>query len=468
VAAETAALASSVALARLLPPAAFGHAAVPLTVVALALIMGPLGVTAHLVQRSSVEVVHREGAAFLSVVTGAALTTATLVFAFLAGTRLFGSTTTHLLEFAAPAWLVAGLGAVSQATLQRELRFARIALIESVSALGGASVAIVLATLGVDAEALVAGGLVTLTLAASLAVASSRPAFPRPSRRGVAEVGGFATRVSLSSLVYSAFSNVDYAILAARLSPAQVGWYYRAYQLGVDYQSKLSQIMLRVSFPVYSRTETLEDIRRLRMRIVRVHATVLVPILAGFVAVAPLAIPWIFGAAWQPSVVPAQIMAIAGAANVLTTGTGNLMVAIGRPGVLLVWSVCELALYGVLVFVLAPHGIRAVAIGVACFGVGSVLVNQLALLRPFVGVATRDFALEILPGLVAGAAVLGASTGLRELLEAAGPAIPLRLVLLVGLGVVVYVLVLRALFRDVWQDLLSLVRRLRREAPAAS
>jgi hypothetical protein len=44
-------------------------------------------------------------------------------------------------------------------------------------------------------------------------------------------------------------ANADYLILAARLHPAQVGFYWRAFQLGVCYQDKISGIMLRTAFP---------------------------------------------------------------------------------------------------------------------------------------------------------------------------------------------------------------------------
>ena len=460
VSAETAALASTVVLARLIPPAAFGHAAVAIVVIALAGVVGPSGLTAPLVQRRSLEPEHVGAATVLSLVVGVAMTALTLVFAETAGARIFGTDIARLLELAAPAWMIGAVGAVPQAMLQRELRFRWIALLDSASLLLGTAVAIILAILGLDATAIVVGGLVTVAAATLLSLVAAPPARLRLSRRGFADIGGFAFVQSASGLAYSAFLNVDYAILGARMAAAQVGFYWRAYQLGVLYQAKISQIMLRVAFPLYSRTERREDILRLRLRIVRIHATVLVPILCAFIAVAPIAIPAIFGAAWKPAVTPARIMAIAGIGSALLTGIGPLMAALGRPGVLLVVNSCSFIVYGLMIYLLAPHGLIAVCIGVAAFSVVDVVAMQVLLLRPIVGLPHRQFIAEALPGFVIGACVLGALTALRHALDGLlGTPAAAALPILALAGAIVYVAVLRSIFNETWSDLLSILKR---------
>lgn len=454
--AETMALASSIVLARLIPPAEFGRAAVALIVVALAIIIGPAGLTAVLVQRRELAQAHLEAAGFLSLAVGAAATGSTLAFAATAGPSLFGDEIARLLELAAPAWLISSAGAVSQAMLQRALDFRRVAVLETIGVLGGTGTGVALAAAGFGARALVLGGLVGLATGTVLALAWARPPLPRPHARALVEVGTFAAPAALSSLVYSMFRNVDYAILGARLPPADVGYYYRAYQLGVDYQSKLSQIMMRVSFPVYSRSRSLEELRELCTRIVRVHATVLVPLIAAFVGVAPIAVPWIYGSAWAPSVVPAQIIAVAGIGHALTTGTGPILVATGRLRTLLAWNTLELVSYAVLIFVLSSHSLLAVAIGVASFGAIVAVVNQTMLIGPILRLSPRELARDVAPGFAAGAAVLGVVVALRAAFGFLGLDGLHPLPLLVALALAcaaTYAAVLRVLFPAVWHDL---------------
>ena len=287
---EATALVSSIALARLIPPSQFGHAVVALTVVGLAAIMGPAGISAVVVQRRELNRTDLEAVSFITLCAGVLLTFATFAFAQVGATTIFGSETAHLIAIASPAWAIAAVGAVPQALLQRELRFRVLAIADSIAVLVGTAVSVGLALAGVNAEALVLGGLAATASLTVVAVIAAPHAVPRPTRHGLAAVGTFSASVTASSFVYTLFRNVDYWILGARLSPASVGYYWRAYQLGADYQSKISQIMLRVAFPVYTRVESRDELRRIRRRIVRTHAVVIVPVMAFFIATAPVLI----------------------------------------------------------------------------------------------------------------------------------------------------------------------------------
>ena len=125
--AETTAIASTLTLARMISPAEFGRAAVALIIVSLAAILGPAGLTASLDQSKNVDREYLESATFLSLAVGAALTMATIALDPVTS-ALLGDATADLVRLAAPAWLITGAGATSQAMLQRSLRFRRIAL----------------------------------------------------------------------------------------------------------------------------------------------------------------------------------------------------------------------------------------------------------------------------------------------------------------------------------------------------
>jgi PST family polysaccharide transporter len=373
------------------------------------------------------------------------------------GSTLFGEATGDLMVLAAPAWAFAAAGGVSQALLQRRLDFRTMAVRDALAAVTGTTVAVALALSGVDAPALVIGALtvVAVTSVVSIVVAP-QPVRTLRSRRSVPEVTGFAGAVSLSSIVYTLYSNVDYVILGARLSATQVGYYFRAFQLGVEYQGKISGIMLRVSFPVFSRAADMTQLRRARAAIVRAHASVLLPILAAFIALAPDVIPFLYGSAWEGAVLPAQILAVAGMAYAVTTGTGPLMIALGRADALLRWNVVELVAYAVMVWVMSGFGLIPVAIGVAVFASASVLVIQVVLLRPIVGLTILQLWHDVRAGL--GAALLVVATCL-PLQHALDPEVPIVVRILivggcaVGLTIALYV----RLFPTALSDLLEVV-----------
>jgi O-antigen/teichoic acid export membrane protein len=452
---EGTALASSLVLARLIPPSAFGAAAVALTVSALAVVIGPPGVTAHVVHRRALTVEGMRSAWFLAFALGLALSLATLGFGLYGAEPLFGEEVAHLVVLVSPAWFVTAFGAVPYALLQRELRFKRIALIDSCTALGGVTVTLVAALAGLDASALIFGSLTTFAVSAAMSMASTRLVWPRPTRAGLAQGRGSVTTVTASSVVYSLYRNIDYAILAWRLSPTDVGLYYRAYQLGVDYQGKVSQIMVRVSFPVFSRAIDVDELRRFRRRMVEAHATTLIPILAAFAALAPDLIPWLYGDAWEGSVLPAQILSLAGMAACIGTGTGPLLIAANRSGTLLRWSLGQLVVYTAVVILFSSFGLIVVCIAVSVFSVTSVLFLQVAILRPMLHLSSREILKEPLPGVVVGLFVFVSIEVARAVLDGADIVL-LRLVVAGSVGVVTGLLVVRLLYRHIWATLASI------------
>ena len=111
------------------------------------------------------------------------------------------------------------------------------------------------------------------------------------------------------------------------------------------YQEKISGIMIRLAFPVYSRTTDLKELRRFHERATRIHAAVLLPLLTLLIVTAPDLVPWLFGERWAPAVEPVQILCVAGMIAAILTGYPQIMLAAGKPRALLVFNVFLLALY---------------------------------------------------------------------------------------------------------------------------
>ena len=356
-AAEFIGLAAAVLLAHLIPPAQFGLVAVAVVVVELALALANEGAGAALVQRRVVDRAHVESAAMLALVAGAILTLTTLLVVPFATTPLFGEQTTKLFQLLAPAFIITALGIVPLAMLERQLDFRRISIIEIATSLVGAMASVALAIAGLDAEAYVLGLIAGLVAWAGLLLIFGPTVLPRWRPRQMREVARFGLPSGLAGAAVVGYGNVDYLILGATLSPAKVGFYYRAFTLGVQYERKISAIITRLAFPVYSRTESLDHMRAVRSRVIRINASVVLPLLALLIALAPVLVPWLFGERWEPAVLPTQILAVAGMARMINNGTPPLMLAAGRPRALLAFNLCRFAILGVAVFLAAPHGL---------------------------------------------------------------------------------------------------------------
>jgi O-antigen/teichoic acid export membrane protein len=460
VTAEVLAVSSTVALARLIPPAEFGHAAVALGFAAIALGISWLGFGTPLIQMEAITREDIEVATFLSVTTGLALTVATafILCPYLIA-PVFGGREAYLLRIASPIFALSGLATVPNALLQRKLAFRRTSQIEILSLAAGPIVAITLAAaVGLDAEALVSGALATALVSTTLTLLASRPSAARWRRREAANIAGFGAFSGLVGVTGALYLNIDYMILGARLSPTQVGFYWRAYTLGVDYQSKISGIMARLALPLYSRAGSAEDMRKLREKMIRVHTIVLYPVLTTLIAVAPEAVPLIYGPAWTPAVFPTQILAIAGMAAVASVGTAPLMFAVGKPRQLLFFILFLLSGYVLVVTGASGYGLRAVVVAVATYQVVLVIAQLYFLDSRQVGIPLAHSWRAIRPGLVGSAISCVVAYPTARML-ASGGASDLVVILAAGtLAVAVYALVLRVVFPAGWAELFAFVR----------
>jgi PST family polysaccharide transporter len=456
---EIVVLGSSVVLARLIPPAEFGRAAIVrlvpmLTVVLLFEALGTL-----LVQRSEVGQGLLRTTIGLSLIIGTALSLFTFFVVPLIADPVFGSATTDLVRITAPTFLLAAIGIAPRVILQRRLDFRRLTL-ASVSALAIASVAsVALALAGLGAEAIVLGGVITVGVE-SLLLFSFAPA-PRPAvrRRWAVEIIRFGFPASLAGLAYVARRNIDYVILGAQFPAQTVGYYFRAFQVGAEYQARLTAVMRLTMFPIFSRASDIATMRDVRRKVLRVNALIAAPLLTAFVITAPVVIPLVYGKTWTPAVVPAQILSLAGLSLALLAGTEALILAAGRPQLLFRFNVAFLAAVAVAAGTSSFFGLIAVCSAIATVHVAALVAGQHYLANRVLDVSMRQVADDLGPVVLPTAAL--AASGLATFLAGRLLDLPDLAVLVVTLAIAgaAYMLCLRTIHPTTWAEMRVLAAR---------
>jgi O-antigen/teichoic acid export membrane protein len=457
--AESSGLIASVILARLLTPADFGYTAVAVFLVTLAVVTQQ-GVGSFLVAHKSPSPGHFEAAYFVSLVVGAVGAGLTLLLAVTIARPIFGDQAATFAALSSPAWLLASIAAVPTAQLQRQLSFGRLGMIQAVGSVAMPAASIFLAMAGLGGEALVIGALVASCLTALLSLIFSRPPRPRWSRVETVEILDYGAPAAGGSILYAAVRNVDYILLAAFVPAFQVGLYMRAFTLGSDYQSKISQILVSVAFPVLSRASGFDDLRRMRMRMIRVHVSVLFPLLFGLIAVAPEFVPWMYGAPWADAGLLTQILAVGGMVAAVGTGTGPLLMATGHARAVFGYNLFGFVLYTVAVLASVQFGITAVCVAVVGARLIGFIAMQYVIVERRVGIPVLETARDdVLPALVAGLPQLAVTMLGMHACQHAGIPVGASLLLSVAAGLVTNTLIARALFPATWADLMLIVRR---------
>jgi O-antigen/teichoic acid export membrane protein len=456
---ETTALLSTAVLARLISPKEFGHAVVAIALIAVSQALVVEGFGTPLVQRREITRAHLESTMLLGLLGGLLLS----VLAFGVAPLLrgpLGAQTASLIRLASPCFLIISLAVVPQALAQRRLAFRVTSMIELASTVTGIVVSIVLAALGLGASALVVGQLAILATMAFLYMTTASLVAPRWHRNEARELWGFGAQTAASSLLQSAWSNLDYVIVGIQLGPVATGFYWRAFQIGGEYQGKISTIMIRLSLPVLSRTRSMEDMRRVRGRILRTHALVIFPLLAVYILVAPEVVPLAFGARWAPTVLPSQILAVAGMVFALAGGSGPLLVAAGHPRALLYSNVANTVSFAAVVIVFARFGLTTLCIAVAAVTLLFFIAQYYLLIDRLVGIPMSDLWSDVAPGLTS-LVPLAAAGGLALLACSAVGGVPalMQIVFVAAVATAAYLAFLRARFPDSWADLRLLFER---------
>ena len=351
-------------LSRLLTPTEFGLVAAALTVVALADVFGKIGVAQSIVQMKTLTDEH--------VRTG---TSATLVSGILVGVIVFALADPlgklYAIEELPPIvrafsiiFVIRGIGLISEALIQRDLGFRKLASILVISYFFGyACVSAILAWHGAGAWSLVGGQLAQATLQTLLSVhlAGYRTAVGF-NRRKLASMLRFGIGTTLAQIGNYIALNVDSLIIGRELGSAPLGNYSRAYLLLSQPANIIGNMADKVLFPVLSSAQSdLPRLERAYNITIGLTAITQIPLSVLLCIFGQEVVLVLMGQQWMSAVLPFQIMVCALFFRTAYKFTGTVLRAMGKVfhAAALQWA------YALFVGVGAIIGVRYGLFGVA-------------------------------------------------------------------------------------------------------
>ena len=453
-------LVSMVVLARLIPPSAFGMFAIAVIVSEIAINVPSEGIGSAIVQRRSVEREHLQGGLAMTLLVALGLAAVTLVLAAVVVRPVFGEETAQLVALTTPWFPIGAILALPLAVLRRRLDFRRLSLLGLMQSAVRALTSVVFAVaFGLDAAALVLGGIAGQLAMLVLALVFVPVPLPRWRTDALRDLLPYGGPAALASVSWVGFRNGDYAIIGARLGAAQAGFYWRGFQLAVEYQTKISSMMTQMAFPVLARTASQDEMFALRRRMVRLLTVVVFAPLTCLVLLAPVVIPWVFGPAWEPAVVPTQILAGAGAATVVIDAVGSVLMASGRSRAMLGYGFAHFGVYIVAVLIASSHGLAAVCWAAVGTHVAFLVVAYAVLLHRRAETTLRFLWDDISAAVIGCLALVAAAWPVVALLGDAGAGPVVHVLVVCPVAALAYLGALRLWFPADAGDVLALVRR---------
>lgn len=381
---------SMMVLARLLDPSDFGLVGMVTALTGILSLFRDFGLSAATVQRVNVTEAQMSTLFWLNLLVGGFLTALTLlcapaVGAFYHEPRLVGVTCV-----VAASFLLNGAGVQHSALLQRQMRFTALAIIDFVSLVGSALVAIVAANAGLRywSLALMTVSMPLVSTPCLWLVASWAPGRPR-RHSGIRSLMRFGGTITLNGLVIYIGSNFEKVLLGRFWGADAIGIYGRAYNIIRIPTDSLNGAIGEVAFSALSRIQ--HDAQLLKRYFLKGYSLVLALTLPLTVACAMFAddiIRVLLGPKWAAAAPIFRLLAPTILAFAILNPLGWLMNSLGLVGrglrIAIVLAPVMVAGY----VIGLPHGPKGVA-----FAYSTVMV--LAVL-PLIAWAVRDTSITVL------------------------------------------------------------------------
>jgi O-antigen/teichoic acid export membrane protein len=325
---------SMVVLARLLAPADFGLVGMVTACTGFLGLFRDCGLSMATIQRASITRVQTSMLFWINLAAGAMLAALCLVMAPILATfyhepRLFWVTV-----WLGASFVFNGAAAQHRAVLQRNMRFAVLALIDIVSLLVSIGVGIWMALAGEGYWALV-GMTVSLPLVSFIGVWLFGGWVPGPPQRG-AQVGSmlkYGGTVTLNTVIVYIAYNADKVLLGRFFGAEALGIYGRAYQLINLPTENLNATIGMVAFPALSRLQN--DPERLKSYFLKGYSlflSMVMPITMGCALFAEDIVRVFLGPKWGATAPLFRLLAPTILTFALINPLAWLMMATGRAG----------------------------------------------------------------------------------------------------------------------------------------
>lgn len=448
----------TVILARLLAPHDFGLFGIAMLSIATLEAFTQTGFEAALVQKKEDVESYLDTAWTISAIRGALLFSILFFFAPLIAEFFNSPQATMIIRVIALSAFLSGFRNVGILFFQRELEFNKQFYYEFPSILVDLSVAITLAFTLRNVWALVWSGLAAsfVRLFMSYLIHPYRPRFSL-ARKQLQELLGFGKWLLGSGMLVFLITQGDDLLVGKVLGPASLGFYQMAYLISNLPATEISRTMAQVAFPVYSKLQ--DDLPKLRdayLKALHLTAFLSIPLAAGIFVLAPDFTGIFMGEKWIPMVPAIKVLVFAGLIRSIAATTGPILYGIGKPRTDTIWQTIRLVVFATIIYPFTMRwGILGTSIAVLCsisvstfgFSLGVIRITKCGLYN-----FGRTLILPVFNSLIMTVVLII----LKSNIELTGFC---SLILLVGVGTIIYFLITKLYDRFFHYEIGEFVRK---------
>lgn len=340
-----------VIVARHLGPEAFGLAGLATVVPSLLALPVTRGIPEALIQRAEIDPIHFDSAFWLLSIVGLILTALSWAFAGIVAAAFGQPLLEELVRWTSIIIVIQALAAVPAAVLKRQLNFRFFALGIMAGTLAGGLLGIGMAVSGFGVWSIISMQIANAAVETSvlLLFGAWRPRLCCSYAR-FRELFSFAAPIVAQSFWTILNDELPKVLLGKFLGTYAVGVYVFARRpLDLLVQACLHPLMLVVMPGISRFQDNPEKIDRFFDRSVRLAGLIGFPTFMGFAAIAPEAVPQIFGEDWRSAVLPVQILLLVGLVKTIDIICGGTVLALGHASLILKLNIAYTILGAILI-----------------------------------------------------------------------------------------------------------------------
>ncbi len=422
----------SIVLARLLLPREFGLIGMLTVFLALGAVFLNSGFGSALIQNRDATEVHYSSVFYTNILlslvaAGTLCWAAPLIARFFEEPMLIPLT--RVLSF---NFVLSSLGLIQSFLLTKRLDFRAQTKATLTASVCSGLVGIAMAVLGFGVWSLVAQS-VSLTLLNTLLLWTFNAWRPQKvfSIAALRELFGFGSRLLVSSLLDTVFSNIYNVVIGKLFSPVDLGYYTRAYTLQQLPSQTVGGIVGRVTFPLFAEIQAdPAGVRNGFRQALRALALVNFPVMIGLLGCARPLVLTLLTEKWAPAIPYLQLLCIVGLLYPVHLINLNVLLAQGRSDLFFRLELIKKVLIVIVLAVTWRWGIGAIIVGQIVLSIVAYYLNSYYSGR-IVGYGLRAQVRDLLPYLGA-AVVMGAGAFAVTWLPVAHPGVLLLMQVLAG------------------------------------
>ncbi len=323
---------ASVVLARLLSPSDFGVMGISFLITGLATRLLYTGF--GLVQRETLRPDHISTMFVVNLAVNGFLCLAVFTAAPYVGAYFGSELVGDVLRVMSLTFVIRAFVVCPTALLRRRMDFRTRTIGSILDSVVKLALAVLLAFLDFGVWSLAYGELGGALVEKGYLIAASgwRPSLV-VTRAALVDLFGFGVGISFKSTLIYLSDRVDNFIVGKSLGTASLGLYEKAYRLMDLPVRELSARMNVVLFPAFARMQgSPARLGTAYRKTVLSMSIFCYPIFGSLIVLAPQLIPLIYGPQWGATILPFQILCLAGVPRVLTQVTSSLINATGSVG----------------------------------------------------------------------------------------------------------------------------------------